>query len=135
MKKCHLSLKIAHWVTPDLLVVLKCEFSYDPADPLAVTLDLDTDGARAVRWIFCRQLLADGLVSRVGEGDVVLWPLLDDNGERSSFCLRVGAGEHVALFEVPAAPVGRWLARTWAMVPSGTELEGVDWNELVQLAE
>ncbi|WP_121714455.1 SsgA family sporulation/cell division regulator [Streptomyces sp. E5N91] len=123
MKKCHLSLD------------LTCELSYDTSDPLAVTLVLDSGGARPVRWIFCPQLLADGLVSRAGEGDVVLWPLLDSEGERSSFCLRVREGDRMAIFEIPTEPIGQWLARTWTMAPRGTELEGVDWNQLVQLAE
>ncbi|MGW0812763.1 SsgA family sporulation/cell division regulator [Streptomyces viridiviolaceus] len=135
MKKCHLTLEITHWVTTELSLDLNCEFTYDTSDPLAVTLVLDSDGERPVRWIFCRQLLADGLVARVGEGEVVLWPLFDSDGERSTFCLRVGGGDRTALFEIPIEPIGQWLARTWEMVPRGTELEGVDWDELVQLAE
>ncbi|KOV92007.1 MULTISPECIES: SsgA family sporulation/cell division regulator [unclassified Streptomyces] len=135
MRKCHLSLEITHWVTSELARELNCEFSYDTSDPLAVTLVLDTDGEHPVRWVFCRQLLADGLVARVGEGDVVVWPLPDEDGEQSAFCVRVGVGDRSALFEVPAGPVGQWLAGTWAMVPRGTELDGVDWDALVQLAE
>ncbi|WP_031010117.1 SsgA family sporulation/cell division regulator [Streptomyces sp. NRRL F-5727] len=135
MKKCHLTLEITHWVTSELPLDLTCEFGYDTSDPLAVSLVLDSHGARPVRWFLCRELLADGLVARAGEGEVVLWPLLDSDGERSSFCVRVGGGDRTALFEIPVEPVARWLARTWEMVPRGTELEGVDWDELVQLAE
>ncbi|MEV7077872.1 SsgA family sporulation/cell division regulator [Streptomyces sp. NPDC093516] len=135
MKKCYLTLEITHWVTTELCLGMKCEFTYDTSDPLAVTLVLDSDGERPVRWIFCRQLLADGLVARVGEGEVVLWPLFDSDGERASFCVRVGGGDRTALFEIPGEPVVQWLARTWEMVPRGTELEDVDWDELVQLAE
>ncbi|MER6120662.1 SsgA family sporulation/cell division regulator [Streptomyces sp. NPDC001743] len=134
MKKCHLSLEITHWVTHELALDLDCEFTYDTSDPLAVTLVLGADSERSVRWIFCRQLLADGLTARVGEGEVVLWPLLDGEGEPATFCARVG-GARTALLEIPARPVGQWLARTYAMVPRGTELDGVDWDELVQLAE
>ncbi|GGM13760.1 hypothetical protein GCM10010129_67310 [Streptomyces fumigatiscleroticus] len=135
MNKSHLALEITRWVTSELSLELNCEFSYDTCDPLAVTLTLDTDDERPVRWVFCRQLLADGLITRAGEGEVVIWPLLDDNGERSSFCLRVGGGDRTALFEIPTEPVGEWLAGTWTMVPRGTELDGVDWDALVQLAE
>ncbi|WP_414496754.1 SsgA family sporulation/cell division regulator [Streptomyces sp. CRN 30] len=110
-------MEITYWVTSELSLDLECEFSYDALDPLAVTLVLGLDGERPVRWVFCRQLLADGMVTRVGEGEVVLWPMLDEDGERSSFCVRVGAGDRVALFEVPTDPVGQWLAGTWAMVP------------------
>ncbi|MFF9340324.1 MULTISPECIES: SsgA family sporulation/cell division regulator [unclassified Streptomyces] len=135
MKKCPLSLEITHWVTSALSRRLKCEFSYDTGDPLAVTLTLDTDGERPVRWNLCRELLADGMVAEAGEGEVVLWPLSDGESGYSSFCLRVGGGDRTALFEIPAEPVGEWLARTWAAVPRGTELDGVDWDELLQPAE
>lgn len=135
MKKCHLSIEMLHWLTSELSLERMCEFSYDPGDPLAVSVLLDADGAHPVRWLFGRQLLADGMVTRAGEGDVVLWPMFDSDGERISFCLRVGSGETTALFEVPTEPVAQWLAATWAMVPAGTELDRVDWDELVQLAE
>ncbi|MEW2515472.1 SsgA family sporulation/cell division regulator [Streptomyces sp. NPDC046870] len=134
MKKCRLSLEVTHWVTSDLTLTLNSEISYDTHDPLAVTVVLDADGERPVRWIFARDLLADGLSARVGEGDVALWPVCDLDGEASSFCLRVG-GARKALFEIPAEPVRTWLAGTYTMVPRGAELDGVDWDELVQLAE
>lgn len=69
MKKCRLSLEVTHWVTSDLTLTLNSEISYDNHDPLAVTVVLDADGERPVRWIFARDLLADGLSARVGEGD------------------------------------------------------------------
>ncbi|MFF0050777.1 SsgA family sporulation/cell division regulator [Streptomyces sp. NPDC005498] len=134
MMTCHLSLEITQWLTSQFPLPLACELSYDTEDPLAVTLVFDPDGERPVRWVFCRQLLADGLVTRVGRGDVVLWPM-GSEGERSSFCVRVGVGHRAALFEIPTEPVGRWLAGTLAWVPQGTELDGIDWDELVQLAE
>ncbi|MFJ3672597.1 SsgA family sporulation/cell division regulator [Streptomyces sp. NPDC090106] len=134
MTKSRLALEITHWVIPEIDVPLSCEFTYDPQDPLAVTLVLDTEGVRPVTWILSRDLLADGLIAREGDGDVVLWPLLDHDGESDSFCLRVG-GARTALFEIPTEPVTDWLERTYAMVPQGAELDGVDWDELVQLAE
>ncbi|MEV7077910.1 SsgA family sporulation/cell division regulator [Streptomyces sp. NPDC093516] len=134
MKKCHLALEITHWVTPELDLPLYCEFVYDSQDPLAVTVVLDTQGVRPVTWVLSRDLLSEGMTARAGTGDVVLWPLIDHDGESSSFCLRVGSGPTV-LFEVPAEPVASWLARTYDMVPCGAELDGVDWDELVQLAE
>ncbi|SEE58498.1 SsgA family sporulation/cell division regulator [Streptomyces sp. TLI_105] len=135
MKKCHLSLESTLWVTTELPLDLTCEFSYDTSDPLAVTLVLDSEGERPVRWNFCRQLLADGLVARAGQGEVVLWPLPAADNEPASFCVQVGGRGRMALFEIPSEPVAQWLARTWAMVPSGTELDGVDWDELLQLAD
>ncbi|MEV6106476.1 SsgA family sporulation/cell division regulator [Streptomyces sp. NPDC051940] len=134
MHKRYLALEITHWVFSDLALTLPCEFSYDPQDPLAVAVVFNTDGESPVRWFFSRELLADGLATRSGEGEVVLWPVYDDDGEPATFCVRVGSA-HKALFEIPADPVAEWLAETYTLVPRGTELDGVDWDELVLLAE
>ncbi|MGV9456857.1 SsgA family sporulation/cell division regulator [Streptomyces sp. NPDC003635] len=134
MRKFHRSLEITHWVTPALPFRLSCEFSYDTQDPLAVTLLLDSDGERPVRWILLRELLAEGITARSGEGDVVIWPVPDQDGEPSSFRVLLGS-DHTALFEIPVEPVQEWLSGTYSLVAPGTELDGVDWDELVQLAE
>ncbi|MFF0050741.1 SsgA family sporulation/cell division regulator [Streptomyces sp. NPDC005498] len=114
---------------------LHCELSYDAEIPLAVALAFDAGGERPVRWVLDRQLLADGLTTLVGDGEVALWPMPDSGTGRSSFCLRVGERDRAALFEIPAEPVVRWLASTWNLVPRGTEPDGVRWEELVQMAE
>ncbi|WP_399896130.1 SsgA family sporulation/cell division regulator [Streptomyces sp. BBFR51] len=135
MKKCNLTLEIARWLSPELALTLSCEFSYAEQDPFAVTLVLDTDSECPVRWVLSRDMLADGLSARSGEGDVVLWPLYDlPDGEASSFCLRL-VNTHTALFEIPAEPVAQWLDHTYAMVPRGTEMDGVNWDELSQPAD
>ncbi|MFD9286592.1 SsgA family sporulation/cell division regulator [Streptomyces mirabilis] len=134
MKKCHLSLQIRHWVSSGLARTLNCEISYSSEDPLAVTMVFNTDAACPVGWVFSRELLADGLNARVGEGDVVLWPMHDHDGDLTSFCVRIGSAR-TAMFEIAAEPVVNWLDQTYEMVPCGAEFEGVDWDELVQLAE
>lgn len=136
MKKCNLTLEIAQWLSCELALRLSCEFSYAEQDPLAVTLVLDTDGQRPVRWVLSRDLLADGLSARSGEGDVMLWPMYDlpDGEASSSFYLRLGS-VHAALFEIPAEAVAQWLSHTYAMVPRGTEMDAVDWDALSQLAD
>ncbi|MFE1521436.1 SsgA family sporulation/cell division regulator [[Kitasatospora] papulosa] len=134
MKQSHLSLRITHWVIPNLARRLNCEISYNSEDPLAVTMVFNTASECPVRWTFSRELLADGLNARVGEGDVALWPMHDHNGGLTSFCVRVG-GARTALFEIAAEPVMSWLDKTYEMVPCGAEFNGVDWDALVQLAE
>ncbi|MGW0299200.1 SsgA family sporulation/cell division regulator [Streptomyces anthocyanicus] len=135
MKKCRLTLEIARWLSPELALTLSCEFLYTQRDPFAVTLVLDTGGERPVRWVLSRDMLAEGLTARTGEGDVVLWPLYDlPDGEVSSFCLRL-VSTHTALFEIPVEPVARWLDHTYTVVPPGTEMDGADWDELSQLAD
>jgi hypothetical protein len=134
MKTYHLSVEITQQLICSFDLRLNCAFAYDPRDPLAVTLVFGAGTGRPVRWVFSRDLLAEGLTGRVGEGDVVLWPVYDRDGAPSSFCVRVG-GPHTALFEIPALPVAQWLAATYGAVPRGAELRGVDWDELAQLAE
>jgi hypothetical protein len=136
MTKCHLSLEITQWVAPGLAVPRNCELSYDAGDPLAVTVDFGVDGAQPVRWSFSRDLLADGIALRSGNGDVVLWPVhgTDGTGTPASFRVRLGS-TRTALFEFPLGPVAWWLAGTYALVSQGTELDGVDWDQLVQPAE
>jgi hypothetical protein len=75
---------------------VEARLEYDPADPLAVTLELDS-GSRRERWVFGRDLLADGLRSMVpvGEGEVrvqatsVLTEIIRTHGSGSSVRLRL----------------------------------------------
>lgn len=134
MKKCRLSLQVTHWVFADAALTRTCEVSYDSTDPLVVTMVFDVASERPVSWIVSRDLLAGGLVDHVGEGDVRLWPVHDHEGGLSTVRVRLGS-VHTALIEFAAEPVVTWLAGTYEMVPRGTELDGVDWDELVQPVE
>ena len=134
MKKCCLTLSITRWVRPGHGLTMPCKFSYDPRDPLAVTVTFKADDAWSVCWVIDRQLLADGLTARCGEGDVVIWPLCDQDGQSPSLCLRIG-NTNTALFEIPAEPLGQRLEETYGLIAPGTELDGVNWDELLQLAE
>lgn len=48
-------------------------WSYDAADPLAVTLVLSPSGGSTRRWSWARSLLAEALLAPSGEGDVHLY--------------------------------------------------------------
>ena len=56
---------------------LETELSYDPADPFAVTATFLTVAGQ-VRWTFGRDLLIGGLFEPTGDGDVHVWPCLDN---------------------------------------------------------
>ena len=66
----------AGWVRADADAdTVEVTLSYDPADPLAVTVEAapaEGDETRTIHWVFSRDLLADGLRSMipVGEGCV-----------------------------------------------------------------
>ncbi|MFH8344537.1 SsgA family sporulation/cell division regulator [Streptomyces sp. NPDC018045] len=97
---------------------------YHPADPLAVRItfppEISLDGA-AVDWAFARELLAEGLRTPAGTGDVRVRPL---GRERTVLEFHVEDG--VAMVQVDAADLRRFLDRTYRAVPAGRELLDVD---------
>ena len=49
---------------------------YSGKDPYAVRMAFHVGTDEPVEWIFARDLLAAGIESRQGEGDVQVWPSL-----------------------------------------------------------
>jgi hypothetical protein len=101
---------------------VEARLEYDPADPFAVTLELDS-GSRRERWVFGRDLLADGLRSMVpvGEGEVrvqatsVLTEIIRTHGSGSSVRLRL-----------PWWNTREFLRQSHEVVPRGEESCDVD---------
>lgn len=58
-------------------VPVEVELGYSTKDPYAVTAVFNPGGSQSVEWILARDLLADGLISESGEGDVRMWPIPD----------------------------------------------------------
>ena len=54
-------------------------FGYHPDDPYAVWITFHIP-AGDVRWAIARSLLVRGLTEPAGEGDIQLWPNIDDEG-------------------------------------------------------
>ncbi|GAA3159140.1 MULTISPECIES: SsgA family sporulation/cell division regulator [Streptomyces] len=92
---------------------------YHPCDPLAVRMsfppEISLDGA-AVDWAFARELLAEGVHSPVGRGDVRVRPA---GPERT--VMEFHADEGVAMVQLRTVDVRRFLARSYAAVPAGQE--------------
>lgn len=135
MTKCGFTLPVTQWVARRLPLPIMCEFSYDSADPLAVRLIFGAEGEYPVRWVFARELVADGLTARSGQEEVEIWPTHREG--RRSLWIQVGNARtgHTALFEVPASPVAEWLSRSYTLVPRGREMTDVDWNALADLIQ
>ncbi|MFG2223083.1 SsgA family sporulation/cell division regulator [Streptomyces sp. NPDC050161] len=97
---------------------------YQPADPLAVRMsfppEISLDGA-AVDWAFARELLAEGLHTPAGRGDVRVRPY---GPERT--VMEFHADEGVAMVQMRTADVQRFLARSYAAVPAGQEQAHLD---------
>ncbi|MEU2228370.1 SsgA family sporulation/cell division regulator [Streptomyces sp. NPDC018347] len=132
MSKWQHTIRLTHWLAARRLPVpIVCEFSFDPADPLAVSVTFRTGRQYPPRWVFARELLCEGFTARSGQGDVQIWPEYDQEGG-CSLWIQVGNASGTALFEAPARPVAEWLAHSYAMVPRGRELAHVNWDALAQ---
>lgn len=107
---------------PPLPVTARLAFSQD--DPFALTLSFLVESDQWVTWTFARALLAEGISSAAGEGDVQVWPGVRE-AERCTF-LHTRSPHGAATFVLPLNTVVEFLFRTFALVPSGTESELLD---------
>lgn len=103
---------------------LETEFSFDPADPLAVTAAFLTVAGR-VEWTFGRDLLIGGLYEPTGDGDVHVWPCLD-NDARSVVIIELCSPDGEALVQARAMDMTAFVERMTAAVAPGEETVDVD---------
>src|SRR5579875_3034848 len=61
-------------VPQQTIVPLVASMYYNDSDPYAVRMAFHVGTDEPVEWIFARDLLAAGIESRHGEGDVQVWP-------------------------------------------------------------
>jgi len=105
-------------------VGLPARFGYDPSDPWAVWITFD--GPRQqVRWAVARELLLQGLTDPAGEGDVQLWPSIDEHG-RAAVVIEFCSPDGRLVSQVETQELYRFLTRTLAVVPAGTEAIDLD---------
>jgi len=107
---------------------LDAELRYDPADPFAVSLAIGVDCGDPVVWTFARELLAAGVNSPSGEGDITLEPDMSEGfgGERQ---LRITlATDCMATMLASTDRVVEFLVESYAVVPTGAELDRVDFD-------
>lgn len=110
---------------PTAPLPLVADLRYDTADPYAVQAVFDIDGPDPVRWVFSRDLLDEGLVQPVGDGDVRVEPVVDAEGHRSvRLHLRSPGGS--AQLDISTDDVLAFLETTYESVPPGTEGTRVD---------
>jgi hypothetical protein len=126
-------------VPQQTIVPLVASMFYSGSDPYAVRMAFHVGTDEPVEWIFARDLLAAGIESRQGEGDVHVWPSPGACAETSDVDL-TGApesGEKVlnielsspfgqAHFEAPAQAMSAFLRRTYQIVPAGQESSYID---------
>jgi len=113
-------------VPGDAPVPVMATLRYEARDPYAVNASFRTGRGTdrtAVEWVFARQLLAEGLERPVGDGDVRVSP--GSNGARVVNLTLSSPSGH-AVFEVPRAAMEDFLARSYSVVPLGSESSFLD---------
>ena len=115
--------------TVGTITTLDVAFGYDPADPYAVTATFCT-AAGDVTWTFARDLLARGLTDPAGEGDVHLWPSLDDSG-RAAVIIELCSPDGELVVQASTHDIYRFVSRSLAAVPAGMESDHMDLDQLI----
>ncbi|MGW7694685.1 SsgA family sporulation/cell division regulator [Streptomyces asiaticus] len=112
--------------TPESRAIPAC-LRYERDDPFAVHISFppsaSLDGS-AVEWTFGRELLAAGLRGPAGSGDVQMWP----SGPQGTV-LEFHAPEGMAMVQFDTADLRRFLGRSYAVVPEGSEAGELDLDE------
>jgi sporulation and cell division protein SsgA len=105
------------------------EFSFDAADPYAVTMKLEARSG-SVTWTFARELLAEGLYRPSGDGDVQVWPCLSHTGE-AVVIIELCSPDGTALLQTASRGVQQFVATIYDAVPDGTESSHLSIEALV----
>ena len=108
----------------DALVCLDASFHYDPADPFAVTMVVDSISG-PVRWTFARELILNGMYEPTGDGDVHVWPCLD-NDAHSVVMIELCSPDGEALVQARTAEITSFVERMTAAVAPGSEATHLD---------
>lgn len=103
---------------------------YDPADPYAVTMQLrDVQGRQT--WTFGRDLLSKGITQPAGHGAVHVWPCIDARG-RAVAVIEFDGSEGELIAQGALTDFMRFVARSLALVPAGTEHEHLDMDAMLE---
>ena len=126
-------------VPQQTIVPLVASLYYSGRDPYAVRMAFHVGTDEPVEWIFARDLLAAGIGSRQGEGDVQVWPSAQSCAETDDLDVVRGADTEGAVlnielsspfgrahFEAPARAMSAFLRRTYQIVPVGQESDYID---------
>jgi hypothetical protein len=105
-------------------VDLPASFGYDPSDPWAVRITFG-GATEQVNWVVARDLLIRGLTDPAGEGDIQLWPSIDECG-RAAVVLEFRSPDGRLVSQLRTHELYRFLTRTQAVVPAGTESIDLD---------
>jgi Streptomyces sporulation and cell division protein, SsgA len=115
------------------VVPLVASLHYSASDPYAIRMAFHVGPEEPVEWIFARELLADGMATPVGDGDVQIWPSSsamgadgEIRGPLSVLNLKLSSPFGEAHFEAPADAISNFLDRTYGIVRMGRETDVID---------
>ena len=109
---------------------VEADFCYDPAEPYAVTITFHDEDV-AVRPELARSSLARGITEPVGGGRISLWPSLTSDG-RAVVVVSASSPDGDLVCEIRTSQLHRFLTRTFALVPVGTESDHLDLDAVVE---
>ena len=102
-------------------VPVQVELRYDTRDPYAVQAAFRTGRAGWVDWVFSRDLLTEGLIGPVGDGDVRIRPADGDAVE-----IELSSPSGHATFRATVGDVSDFLGRTHDVIQPGSEDDWLD---------
>jgi hypothetical protein len=102
---------------------------YRAEDPYAVTLVFHSGGGD-VEWIVSRTLVLQGLAAPAGDGDVKVYPSVSEDA-RAVAILDFSSPDGRLIAQADSLQVQSFLARTFAIVPVGTESNHLDMDGLL----
>ena len=108
---------------------IDASFTYDPTDPYAVWITFHSV-AGDVTWAVARSLVSRGMFEPTGEGDIQVWPSVDEDGHAVvmfEFCSP--DGELVA--HARTVDLYAFLRRTRKAVPFGHEADHLDVDTMI----
>ena len=109
---------------------LEADFWYDLAEPYAVRVTFHAEEIGAEPE-FARSSLARGVLEPVGGGRISMWPSLTVDG-RAVVVMSVSDPVGDLVCEITTDQIHRFLTRTYALVPVGTESGYLDLDGVVE---
>src|SRR5688572_19289804 len=103
---------------------LETELTYDPRDPFAMSATFMTVAGQ-VRWTFGRDLLIGGLYEPTGDGDVHVWPCLD-NQAHSVVIIELCSPDGEALVQARTVDITSFVEAMTQLVTPGSEAHLLD---------
>ncbi|HZJ04923.1 MAG TPA: SsgA family sporulation/cell division regulator [Nocardioidaceae bacterium] len=106
------------------------ELSYDRNDPFAVSL-LIGDADHSVTWTCSRELISEGLHEPRGDGDVHVWPCLNEKGH-AIVLIELSSPDGGALLQANPREIMNFLTMSHCVIAPGEESAHIDVDAVIE---